>query len=179
VADKLWPAIFLDRDGTLMEDVDYCRDPKDVRVLAPASEALRKLKQRGYKLFIITNQSGIARDYFTEKEYRAVEREVARQLGDGLIDATYFCPHRPEDGCTCRKGSPEMVFKAAHDHDLDLSRSYFIGDKKSDMDCGRNAGVTAVLVQTGYGKQTSTQLADLVVRDLTEAAQIILRKTLC
>jgi D-glycero-D-manno-heptose 1,7-bisphosphate phosphatase len=162
-----------------MEDVDYCGDPKDVHVFGAAPEGLRELKQRGYKLFIITNQSGIARGYFTEKEYRAVEREVERQIGDGLIDATYFCPHRPEDGCTCRKGSPEMIFQAARDHDVDLSRSYFIGDKKSDMDCGRNAGVTTILVQTGYGKQTSAQLADMVARDLTEAADAILRKTLC
>ena len=72
-----------------------------------------------------------------------------------------------------------MVFQAARGHDVDLSRSYFIGDKKSDMDCGRNAGVTTVLVQTGYGKQTSTKLADIVVRDLAEAADVILRKTLC
>lgn len=173
MADKLWPAIFLDRDGTLMEDVDYCGDPKDVRVFASAPEALRKLRQRGYKLLVITNQSGIARGLFTEDEYREVEREMLRQLGDGLIEATYFCPHRPEDGCTCRKGSPEMVFKAARDYDLDLSRSYFIGDKKSDMDCGRNAGVKTILVQTGYGKQTSAQLADLIARDLAEAAVII------
>jgi D-glycero-D-manno-heptose 1,7-bisphosphate phosphatase len=173
VADKRWPAIFLDRDGTLMDDVDYCGDPKEVRVFSATPEALGKLKQRGYKLFIITNQSGIARGYFTEKEYRAVEREVERQIGDDLIDATYFCPHRPEDGCTCRKGSPDMVFKAARDHDVDLSRSYFIGDKKSDMDCGRNAGVKTVLVQTGYGKQTSAKFADMVVRDLTEAAKLI------
>lgn len=173
MADKLWPAIFIDRDGTLMEDVDYCGDPKDVRVFGAAPGALRKLKQGGYKLLVITNQSGIARGLFTEKEYHAVEREVSRQLGDGLIEATYFCPHRPEDGCTCRKGSPEMVFKAARDHDIDLSRSYFIGDKKSDMDCGRNAGVTTILVQTGYGKQTSAQLADVVARDLAEAASMI------
>ena len=169
----MWPAIFLDRDGTLMEDVDYCGDAKDVRVFAGAAEALKKLKQRGFRLFVITNQSGISRGHFTEKQYRAVEREVARQIGDGLIDATYFCPHRPEDGCTCRKGSPEMVFRAAREHDLDLSRSFFIGDKKSDMDCGGNAGVTTILVQTGYGNQTSEKFADMVARDLPEAAQMI------
>jgi D-glycero-D-manno-heptose 1,7-bisphosphate phosphatase len=167
-------AVFLDRDGTLMEDVDYCGDPKKVRVFGSVPEALRKLKQHGYSLFIVTNQSGIGRGYFTEKEYRVVEGEVLRQIGDGLIDATYLCPHRPEDGCTCRKGSPEMVLQAAGEHGVDLSRSYFIGDKRSDMDCGRNAGVKTILVQTGYGKETNKQLADYVAGDLAEAAQIII-----
>lgn len=173
MAEQPGRAVFLDRDGTLMEDVDYCGDPKNVHVFPAAPEALRKLKQHGYKLFVITNQSGINRGYFTEKEYRAVEGEVARQIGDGLIDATYFCPHRPEDGCKCRKGSPELVFQAAREHDVDLSRSYFIGDKKSDMDCGRNAGVKTILVQTGYGKETGKQLADLVAGDLGQAARMI------
>ena len=173
MAEQSCSAVFLDRDGTLMEDVDYCGNPKDVRVFSPVPEALRKLKQRGYKLFIITNQSGIGRGHFTEKEYGAVEREVARQIGDGLIDATYLCPHRPEEGCKCRKGSPEMVFRATRDHDVDLSRSYFIGDKESDMDCGRNAGLKTILVQTGYGKETNEKLADFVALDLAEAARII------
>lgn len=160
-----------------MEDVDYCGDPKDVRIFGAVPEALRKLKQHGYKLFIITNQSGIARGYFTEGEYRAVEREVARQIGSGVIEKTYFCPHRPEEGCTCRKGSPEMVLRAARDYDVDLSRSYLIGDKKSDMDCGHNAGLKTILVRTGYGKETSEKLADFVAQDLREAADVILRTT--
>lgn len=174
MAEQLTPAIFLDRDGTLMEDVDYCGDPKAVRVYDGVAEALRRLKQRGYKLFIITNQSGIARGYFTEEEYHAVEREVLRQIGDGLIEATYFCPHLPDARCKCRKGSPEMVLQAARDHHVDLSRSFFIGDKKSDMECGRKADVRTILVRTGYGKETDESLADFVASDLTEAADMIL-----
>jgi D-glycero-D-manno-heptose 1,7-bisphosphate phosphatase len=168
------PVIFLDRDGTIMRDVDYCGDPDAVDLLPGVPEALRKLKQRGYKLIVITNQSGIGRGYLTEKQYRTVEAEISRQLGDNLIDATYYCPHLPGEGCKCRKPSPEMILQAARDHDVDLARSFFIGDKKSDLECGRNAGVKTILVRTGYGQGTDQDLADFVAEDLSEAAEMIL-----
>src|SRR5213595_1581213 len=91
MADALSPAVFIDRDGTIMEDTDYCYHPKDVRIFPGVLEALRRLKSRGFKLIIITNQSGIGRGLFTLDQYRAVESEVLRQLGDGLVDATYYC----------------------------------------------------------------------------------------
>lgn len=168
------PAVFLDRDGTLMRDVDYCGDPKDVDLLPGVSEAMRALKDRGYKLIVITNQSGIGRGYFNHEQYRAVEAELSRRIGDAVIDATYYCPHLPDAGCKCRKPSPEMIFQAAREHDVDLARSFFIGDKRSDLDCGRAAGVKTILVRTGYGKNLEANLADLVARDLTEAADMIL-----
>src|SRR4051794_32837676 len=96
-------AVFLDRDGPLMKDVDYCGEPANVRVFSGAPEALRRLKDAGYKLLVITNQSGIGRGYFTEEQYRAVEAEVLRQVGAGLLDGTYYCPHVPADKCKCRK----------------------------------------------------------------------------
>jgi D,D-heptose 1,7-bisphosphate phosphatase len=167
-------AVFLDRDGTLMRDVDYCSDPKDVQVFEGVSEAVRRLKDRSYKLIVITNQSGIGRGYFTKEQYQAVENELARQIGDALIDATYYCPHLPRDGCRCRKPSPEMVVRAATDHNLDLAQSFFVGDKRSDIECGWNAGVKTILVQTGYGKDTDADLADFVATDLNEAADLIL-----
>jgi D-glycero-D-manno-heptose 1,7-bisphosphate phosphatase len=167
-------AVFLDRDGTLMRDVDYCGDPKDVDLLPGVPEALRALKEQGYKLIVITNQSGIGREYFDHDQYRAVEMELSRQIGDGLIDATYYCPHLPEAGCKCRKPSPEMVLQAAGEHDVDLTRSFFIGDKRSDLDCGRAAGIKTILVRTGYGKNLEANLADLVARDLSEAVDMIL-----
>jgi D-glycero-D-manno-heptose 1,7-bisphosphate phosphatase len=169
------PAIFLDRDGTIMRDVDYCGDPKDVDLLPGVPEALHKLKVGGYKLIVITNQSGIARGYFTEKQYRTVEAEVSRQIGQDLIDATYFCPHLPNAGCKCRKPSPEMILNAARDHNVDLARSFFIGDKNSDLECGRTAGVKTLLVRTGYGSETDENLADFVAQTLSEAADIIVR----
>ena len=167
----------MDRDGTLMTDVDYCGQPANVRVFGDAPEALRRLKDASYKLVVITNQSGIGRGYFTEEQYRAVEAEVARQVGNGLLDATYYCPHVPADRCKCRKPSTDMVVRAAHDYDLDLSRSFFVGDKQSDIDCGRNAGVRTILVRTGYGSAANVKNADFVAEDLLDATDRILAET--
>ena len=167
-------AIFLDRDGTLMRDVDYCGDPAQVKVFSEAAGALWELKQAGYKLIIITNQSGIDRGYFNEDEYRAVEKEFLRQLGPDLIDGSYYCPSLPTANSPRRKPEPGMVFEAQRDHYVDLARSYFIGDKASDVDCGRKAGVKTILVQTGYGAGTVDSGADWIARDLPHAAEIIL-----
>jgi D-glycero-D-manno-heptose 1,7-bisphosphate phosphatase len=169
------PAVFLDRDGTLMRDVGYCGDPRDVEVFPPAREALRRLKQNGYKLVIITNQSGIGRGYFGEQEYRAVEAEFLRQIGDGLIDASYYCPDLPATNSIRRKPGPGMIFEAQREHRLDLRRSFFVGDKASDIGCGRNASVRTILVQTGYGNDEANAGADWIARDIADAADIILQ----
>ncbi len=173
-SNETCPAIFLDRDGTLMRDVDYCGDPAQVEVFPGATDALRRLKRSGYKLIIITNQSGIARGYFKESEYRAVQREFLRQLGEDLIDDTYYCPDLPDTNSPRRKPAPRMIFEAQRDHHLDLTGSYFIGDKTSDIACGRNAGVRTILVQTGYCAHEIDCCADWIARDLARAAAIIL-----
>ena len=172
--NESWPAIFLDRDGTLMREVDYCGDPEKVAVFPEAAAALRRLKEKGYKLVIITNQSGIGRGYFSEEVYREVEKEFLRQLGDGLIDASYYCPDLPTSNSIRRKPGPGMVFEAQRDHRLDLRRSFFIGDKASDIGCGENAGVRTILVQTGYGAGENCR-PDWVARDIAHAADIILQ----
>jgi D-glycero-D-manno-heptose 1,7-bisphosphate phosphatase len=174
--NESWPAVFLDRDGTLMHDVDYCGDPGKVKVYPQAAPALRRLKENGYKLVIVTNQSGIGRGYFSEEEYDRVEAEFLRQLGDGLIDATYYCPDLPTSSSVRRKPGPGMVFEAQRDHRLDLGRSYFVGDKASDIGCGRNAGVRTILVRTGYGESEGNCGADWIADDITEAANIILEQ---
>jgi D-glycero-D-manno-heptose 1,7-bisphosphate phosphatase len=174
VPEGLSPALFIDRDGTLMKDVDYCGDPRKVEVFKGAREALLKIKERGYKLIVVTNQSGIGRGYFDEVAYRAVEREVARQVGPAVIDGSYFCPHTPEEKCLCRKPEPGMVLQAAEEHGIDLSRSFFIGDKESDLQCGRRAGTRTILVKTGYGNEADQSAADLVVSDLPAAVEEIL-----
>ena len=110
------------------------------------------------------------------REYRAVEAEVSRQLGNGLIDATYFCPHRPDQACDCRKPAPGLVLQAASEHHLDLRRSFFIGDKDSDMQCGRSAGVKTILVRTGYGEAADAGAADFVVPDIAGAANLIIER---
>jgi D-glycero-D-manno-heptose 1,7-bisphosphate phosphatase len=173
-ANETWPAVFLDRDGTLMRDVDYCGDPRKVEVFPQAMEALRRLKGKGYKLIVITNQSGIGRGYFTEAEYRAVESEFVHQLGAGLIDASYHAPALPTSDSVRRKPGPGMIFEAQRDHRLDLRRSFLVGDKASDIGCGRNAGVRTILVQTGYGAGEANCGADWIARDIAHAAEIIL-----
>src|SRR5438132_3102384 len=132
-------AVFVDRDGTIMHDADYCSRPDQVRIFDGVAAALRRLKNAGYKIIVITNQSGIGRGFFTEDQYRAVEAEVSRQLENGLIDATYFCPDVPDRPSKCRKPAPGMVLEAARDHDVDLSRSFLIGDKEIDAQCGHDA----------------------------------------
>ena len=168
-------AVFVDRDGTIMHDADYCSRPDQVRIFDGVAAALRRLKNAGYKIIVITNQSGIGRGFFTEDQYRAVEAEVSRQLGDGLIDATYFCPDRPDQPSKCRKPAPGMVLEAARDHDVDLSRSFLIGDKEIDAECAHNAGVRAIRVRTGFDKMTDGSSADWVAEDLPAAAEIILK----
>src|SRR5947199_9880520 len=148
------PAVFLDRDGTIMHDADYCSDPKQVQIFDGAAAVLHRLKNAGYKIIVITNQSGIGRGFFTEKQYRAVEAEVARQVGDDLIDATYFCPDPPREPSKCRKPAPGMILEAARDHEVDLGHSFLIGDKEIDAECAHNAGLRAMRGRTGLDHMT-------------------------
>jgi len=166
-------AVFLDRDGTLMEEVRYCGDPAKVKVYPGVSGALGRFKKAGFLLFIVTNQSGIARGIITEAQYRAVEAELLRQLGDGLIDGSYFCADAPGVASRRRKPEPGMVLEAAAQFGIDLSRSFFIGDKRSDVECGRRAGTGTIQVMTGYGPEQKCA-ADFTARDLAEAAVIVL-----
>src|SRR5215216_8139015 len=169
--DALSSAVFIDRDGTIMEDTDYCSHPSDVRIFPGVMEALRRLKSRGFKLIIITNQSGIGRGLFTLGQYRAVEAEVLRQLGDGLVDATYYCPDAPGQYSKCRKPAPGMVLEATLDHHIDLSRSFLIGDKEIDVECAHNAGVRAIRVRTGIQHDVTGSNADWLANDVLAAAQ--------
>src|SRR5881398_2119035 len=170
--DASSPAVFIDRDGTIMEDRDYCSDPSEVKLFPGALEALRRLKSNGFKLFIITNQSGIGRGLFTVEQYRAVEGEVLRQLGDGLIDATYFCPDVPGQRSSCRKPAPGMIVEATREHQIDLFGSFLIGDKEIDIECGHNAGVRTIRVKTGPQSDTTDSKADWIAEDLLAATEI-------
>ena len=170
-------AVFVDRDGTIIHDADYLSDPKQVQIFPGVPEALRRLKSKRFKLIIITNQSGIGRGLFTIDQYHAVAAEVLRQLGDGLIDATYFCPDVPGQHSSCRKPSPGMILQAEREHHIDLARSFFVGDKEIDAECGRNADVRTIRVQTGFDRDTSGSIADWVAADVPAAVEIILNKT--
>jgi D-glycero-D-manno-heptose 1,7-bisphosphate phosphatase len=135
---------------------------------------LQRLKSNGFKLIVITNQSGIGRGFFTVDEYHSVELEVSRQLGHGLIAATYFCPDVPGRLSSHRKPSPGMILQAERDHQIDLTRSFFIGDKEIDVECGRNAGVRTIRVQTGFESDITGSAADWTAKDFPAAARIIL-----
>jgi D-glycero-D-manno-heptose 1,7-bisphosphate phosphatase len=170
----LSPAVFFDRDGTLMEEAHYCHQAKDVHAIPGAATALQKLKAAGFKLVVLTNQSGIGRGYFTEAEFHVVEAELQRQLG-GVLDRTYFCPAAPEANDPRRKPSPAMAYEAAEDLGIDLSRSWMIGDRRIDLECGRRAGMRSILVMTGYGAAESQSASgEIVVKDVCEAAEYIL-----
>lgn len=175
---KLERAVFLDRDGTLIEEKGYIYRPEEVRLLPKAVEAVSYLKSLGLKVVILTNQSGIGRGFYTEADYRKVMAYLFNLLGgrQAAVDASYFCPHAPWEGCPCRKPSPGMAERAAEELSLDLARSFVVGDKKSDMELARATGARGILVRTGYGAETEksvTPLWDAVADDLAEAAEII------
>ena len=170
------PAVFFDRDGTLMEDADYCCDPAQVAVFAEAAPALVRLREAGFWLVLVTNQSGIGRGYFTEADYQAVHEEFLRQLGRPLLDACYHCPDAPETPSERRKPAPGMVREAARDLGLDLGRSFVVGDKAADVELARRAGLAGgVLVLTGKGRDERARCEpDFAAATLTEAADWIL-----
>jgi len=168
------PAAFCDRAGTLLEEVEDCADPARVRVYPGVPAALEHLKSAGFRVFLITNQAGIGRGYFTLEQYRAVEREFLRQVGPARIDASYFCPDAPGVPSLRRKPEPGMVLEAAAEYGIDLETSWFVGDKAIDIECGRRAGTRTILVLTGYGKSQDCR-PDFHAETAAEAVSLILR----
>jgi D-glycero-D-manno-heptose 1,7-bisphosphate phosphatase len=169
-------AIFLDRDGTLMDEANFCDDPARVRAIPGAAESLAELRRHGWLNIIVTNQSGIGRGYFTIADYQAINAELFRQLG-GEIDAAYFSPDHPDHATLRRKPGTGMIEEASRDHGVAPEKSWFVGDQDSDILCGRTAGCRTILVLTGCGRQHRDCGANFIARDIVEAAQIILRET--
>lgn len=170
-------AAFLDRDGTLIDNVPYCSRVEDVHVIPGAAQAIRLLRAAGLRAVLITNQSAVARGYLTLETLSAIHRHLCALLDeDGAhLDAIYYCPHHPDDHCTCRKPQPGMLFQAAHDLNLDLSASYMVGDAESDMAAARAANCRAVLVSsTQSGPDAGAREADHVARDIGAAAHWII-----
>ncbi len=167
-------AVFFDRDGTLMEEVNYCGHPDQVRVFPGVRDALASLKRAGLLVIIVTNQSGIGRGYFTESDYIAVQDEFLRQAGAENIDASYFAPETPDQPSTRRKPEPGMLLEAAAEHGVDLAGSFMVGDKVSDLEAGRRAGARTVLVFTGYGRAHDIGIQDYTAPDVPDAVAWIL-----
>lgn len=172
------PAVFLDRDGTINVDIGYLSNPADLVLLPGVVAAIRAFNRAGWLVVVISNQSGIGRGYFDETVLAAVHARLIDGLaaGGARIDAIYYCPHHPAAGCNCRKPATGLIERARQERGIDLSRSWVIGDKLSDIELGRRAGCRTALVLAGAkgGASPSICPADLLVRDLAEAAAGIL-----
>ena len=172
-------AVFLDRDGTLIKEQEYLKSPDQVVVFPGVAEALRRLREAGYLLIIVSNQSGVGRGYFTIADVEAVHQRLAELLAqDGVrFDKIYYAPEAPEQPSCGRKPSPQFLFDARDEFGIDLSQSYMIGDKFIDLECGWNAGINkSILVRTGYGartEQTHAALADQVVDSIADLADAV------
>jgi len=185
-------AVFLDRDGTLNEEVGYANHIDRFRVFPWSAPAVRKLNDAGVTAVMITNQSGIARGYFPESLLLEMHSKLQEELGchGARLDAIYYCPHHPEGrldayrvACDCRKPAPGMLLRAARDLDLDLTASYLISDRYQDISMAFNTGMRGVLVLSGYGRgeytyfrNTWPRQPDFVAQELLEAVDWILRQ---
>lgn len=188
--------VFLDRDGTINEEVNYLYRPEDLKILDGVPEAVRRLKDHGYRIVVVTNQAGVARGYYTEADvenlHACLNRHL-RELGGGEIDRFYYCPHHPEYGigaykkqCRCRKPETGMFEMAEREEPVDKAHSWMIGDKLIDIRAGRNYGVRTILVGTGYGTEVhqeqvrkGEQLYDIFAQTLMDAAGIIVAAQAC
>ncbi len=176
-------AVFLDRDGTIIVERNYLSKVEDVAILPGASEALKRLEDAGFKLFIVSNQSGVGRGYFTLADVDRVNRHICDMFAkEGVhFEKIYVAPEAPDQPSRGRKPSPQFLFDARDEFGLDLSSSYIIGDKLSDLECGWNAGVRkSILVRTGYGAELERSFPDkiddaVVVDDLAAVAEWILQ----
>jgi len=183
------PAIFLDRDGTINEDIGYVSSPDELIIYPYVARAVRLVNEAGLKVVVITNQSGIARQLYDEAALATIHERLMDELArDGAhLDAVYYCPHHPHIGnalyrqrCECRKPNPGMLQQAAREHDIDLGVSYVIGDKASDINLATNAGARGVLVLTGYGRETLANrdqwpcAPEMIADDLLDAVRQIL-----
>jgi D-glycero-D-manno-heptose 1,7-bisphosphate phosphatase len=184
-------AVFMDRDGTISEEIGYVNHPSRYRVFPYSAEAVRLLNEAGWLAILVTNQAGVARGYFTEDLIGATHDLLRQEMerGGARLDAIYYCAHHPSVGdppyridCDCRKPKPGLIRRAAADFPLDLARSWMIGDRYSDIELARNAGLRSAFVMSGYGRgeweyQRSAwkHEPDLVAEDLLEAVRKIVQ----
>lgn len=167
-------AVFVDKDGTLVENVPYNVDPARIALTRNAAEALREIAARGYRLIVVSNQPGAALGFFEEEALQAVETRL-RELVPAL-DGFYYCPHRPDAGCACRKPAPGLLERAAREHGLALRDCWMVGDILDDIEAGRRAGCRTILLDNGNETQWrpgEARRPHHVAADLGEAAAII------
>jgi D-glycero-D-manno-heptose 1,7-bisphosphate phosphatase len=181
----LRPAVFLDRDGTISEELGYLNHASRFRIFPFAAAAIRKLNCAGLPVIVVTNQSGVARGYFPESLVREVHTLMLSQLASAgaHVDAIYYCPHASSDACACRKPNIGLLEQAAREHHLDLRKSFVVGDRHGDITLAHNAGARSILVRTGYGEGELAWHAknwpvqpNFITPSLTEAADWILEQ---
>jgi D-glycero-D-manno-heptose 1,7-bisphosphate phosphatase len=179
VGNRKRRAVFLDRDGTIIEDVPYLFEPEKVRLIKGAGEAIKILNRMAFRVIVVTNQSGVRRGYFKEKDVAAIHKRLDSllRLDGASIDDYYYCPHEPVDKCPCRKPETLMVDQAVEKYSLDVENSYVIGDKASDLWLARKTGAVSILVRTGEGLEAEKEgsiSADFVARDIVQAVEWIM-----
>lgn len=182
-------AVFLDKDGTLIKDVPYNVNPDLIELSSGAVEGLRSLQAAGYKLIVISNQSGVALGYFTEEMLLPVRLKLTQLLAEFGVKLTafYYCPHHPEGkipeykiSCSCRKPEPGLILRAAKENHIDLANSWFIGDILNDVEAGHRAGCQSILINNGNETEwvfTSRRMPDYVATNINDAAKKIIKKT--
>jgi len=187
-------AVFLDRDGTINEEVGYLDSLDKLKMIPAAYEAIRLINKSCMKAIVVTNQAGVAKGFFTEKFVRQTHEIIQAALLEkkASIDKFYYCPHHPTEGtgiylqnCNCRKPSPGMLLQAAHDLDIELGSSYMVGDRYRDVETAKKVGVKGILVKTGYGREvlqdidpdvvTAGNKPDFVAEDILEAVKWIMK----
>ncbi len=170
-------AVFLDRDGTINKDVPYCASPEELCIYSEVPEGICLLKNSGFKIVVVTNQSGIARGYFTEETLKEIHNSMYHQLSQqgAVIDAVYHCPHHPDDNCDCRKPKTGMIKKAEKDFNIELEGSFMIGDSEGDILLGKNTGLTTICVKTGYGCKDNVTEPDHYCDTLYDAVNFIMK----
>ena len=175
---KVVRAAFLDRDGTIARDGPYCSRVEDFEILPYVPQAIKLLNEHGFKVVVVTNQSGVARGYFTEETLRQIHQHMEEELAKygAQIDAIYYCPHHPDDGCDCRKPKPKLIFQAAEELGINLSLSYLVGDMIQDIVAGKAAGCKTVLLNSNsdpYDGGLNAGNPNHIAPDLMEAADWI------
>ena len=183
------PAVFIDRDGTISEEVGYVNHPSRFRVFPYSAEAIRILNNNDWLAIVITNQAGVARGYFSEELIASVHDRLKSDLENGKLDAIYYCAHHPSVGeppyrfdCDCRKPKPGLIERAAKDFEIEVGASWMVGDRYSDIELARNAGLRSAFVLSGYGRgeweyqrNTWKYEPDLVCENLLEAVKVIVK----
>ncbi len=183
-------AVFLDRDGTIIKEVNFLKKIEQIELIKGSAPAISLLNKAGLKVIVVTNQSGVARGYFTEEFVKESHREIDNRLKKqgAMVDTWLYCPHHPTEGnipykkeCNCRKPKPGLLLRAKDKFDIDLSQSFIIGDSLRDLEAGWNAGLKTILVLTGYGENTLLSLKDelreqisFIAKDILEASEWIL-----